>query len=180
MTEEKDRFEYGCVFLRSGCEARYIEELGRLEPRARALSPTKLRLRHAGGRPVEEAVRLFPGYVFFALPDDMEPDRLIRPDCVYRLLMDSEGDWRLKGADRFFAEGVFQRDGVFGFSKAVYIGDRIRVLEGPLKDCGGEILRVNRRRRTAEVRMDFQGVSMNVWLGFELIGTKEEKEGKET
>ena len=63
----------------------------------------------------------------------------------------------------------FREDGVVGLSKAYYEGDQIRVTEGALKRYEASITRVNHRAKTAEVRVDFHGKVMTIWLGFELI-----------
>ena len=63
----------------------------------------------------------------------------------------------------------FRADGAVGLSKAYYEGDRIRVTEGALKRYEASITRVNHRAKTAEVRVDFHGKVMTIWLGFELI-----------
>ena len=41
--------------------------------------------------------------------------------------------------------------------------------EGALKRYEASITRVNHRARTAEVRVDFHGKVLTMWLGFELI-----------
>lgn len=170
MDECRTEPEYGCFFCRTGYEAQIAREIERLLPMSKALVPVKLYMRRVNGKPCEESVPLFPGYVFARLYSDERLYDLLHRRLVLRVLTDSKGDWRLRGSDLEFAEGLFRNDGVMGFSKAYYDeNDRIHVVEGPLANCGGQILRVNRHKRTAQVQMSFQGVSMNVWLGYELI-----------
>ncbi len=164
--------QYGCLFCRSGSEERVLCDVKRLHPEAEGVVPRRKRMRRMGGMAVEEETVLFPGYVFFRLEDDgRRPDFLLRARESYRLLADADGDWRLSGADRAMAESFFETGGVVGFSRAYYEGDRIRVVDGMLKAYEGCIERVNRRARTAQVRIDLQGKTMRVWLGFELIET---------
>lgn len=168
--ENMEQPEYGCFFCRTGSELQVAREIERVLPMAAALVPTKLRTRRIDGKPIEEKVTLFPGYVFARMISDSHVYDLPQQRQILRILTDSEGDWKLKGSDRAFAEGLFQCVGVLGFSEAYYdVNDRIHVIEGPLADYNGQILRVNRRNKTAEVQICFQGISMKVWLGFELI-----------
>ena len=85
------------------------------------------------------------------------------------MLTDGEGCWQLRGADRTIAEKLFSVNGVIGLSKAYYVGDRLRVTEGFLKDYQGSIIRVNRRAGTAQIRIEFDGKMITAWVGFEML-----------
>lgn len=160
--------EYACFFCRSGCEDQLAQEIAERYPFLDVLSPVKLRYRRVNGHPIEERVTLFPGYLFARVSDDL-PFQLFRSGLIYKVLLDSNNDWRLSGPDRSFAESLFAAGGVFGFSHAYYENEKIRIVDGPLKTYSGQILRVNHRKRTAQVRISVQGTELNVWLGFELI-----------
>ena len=166
----------GCLFCRSGKEAETVQRFGVLFPQARAIAPTRTRYRRVGGIAHEEQAILLPGYVFFETAEALEPRnlRLLRQACgMLRLLTYDDGDWRLHGHDDQFARMMFDADGQIGLSRAWFDeGDRIRVLDGFLKAYEGSILRVNRRARTAQVSIDFQGKTVTMWLGFELIDRK--------
>jgi len=163
--------EYGCLFCRSGSEGRLVAELERYFPEVKTVIPRKKRIRRMGGQAFEEEVTLFPGYVFFRVEADSmyRPRLLTRARDAYRVLVDADGSWRLSGVDRVMAETLFGTEGVVGFSKAYFQGDRIRILDGLLKAYEGCIERVNKRARTAQIRIDLQGKIMRVWLGYELI-----------
>ena len=167
---------YGCLFCRSGREQKIIRELTRLTPEVSAVSPAKVRIRRSREGSSEELVTLFPGYVFFRVAEGA-PDvgRFARLEDVLRLLTYADGEWRLAGSDEAIAREFFGEDGVVGLSKAYYEGDRIRVTEGALKRYEASITRVNHRARTAEVRVDFHGKVLTMWLGFELIEPAESK-----
>lgn len=162
---------YACVYCKTGSEEQLVRDLKMSWPDLTAMNPTKLRYRRINGKPVAEKVSLFPGYIFLCLPGDYPIYRLKLSGLLYKILRDSDDDWRLSGADRVFAQKLFETDGVLGFSKAFYEGDRIHIVDGPLKALEGNIIRVNHRKRTAQVRLSVQGVDMSVWLGFELMET---------
>lgn len=48
-------------------------------------------------------------------------------------------------------------------------GDRVCVVDGIMKDCEGVVVRVDRRAKTADVRIDSQGKLMTIRLEFGLI-----------
>ena len=160
---------YGCIFCRTGNEAQLVRSLQREHPEIQVLSAAKVRMRRQGKMLVEEQVSLFPGYLFFMADPDFEIRPLFYREDVFRVLHDSRGDWHLKGEDEKFARSLFEQNGVIGLSKAYYEGDRIRIVEGMLKQYEGRILRVNRRSHTAQVCVGVTGQEVVMWLGFELI-----------
>lgn len=178
MRFENERIEpaYGCLFCRSGMEKHIASELESRWPQLNFIVPEKKRIRRKNGEAIEESVVLFPGYIFVRTCESTVPPCLTCVQHVYRLLMDSGRDWRLCGADRALAEKLFETNGVIGLSTAYYDGDRIRIVDGFLKEYEGEILRVNHRKKTAQICVMIEEKEMLVWLGFELIDKMEEND----
>lgn len=162
-------FAYGCLFCRSGLEKHIAAELKERWPQIDFMVPEKERIRRKNGEAIEERVVLFPGYIFIRTDAGLDVHSLVCVPNVYRLLSNAEKDWRLSGLDRTLAEKLFEAGGVIGLSTAYYDGDRIRITEGFLKEYEGEILRVNRRRKTAQIRVVIEEKEMQIWLGFELM-----------
>ena len=133
------------------------------------LRQMKYRTCKGAKRRTEEIV--FPGYVFIKAPprDDLIYN-MPRQDLI-RILTTENGRWQLIGQDRQFVKWLFQYDGLLDFSKAYREGDRIRIVSGPLKDMEGKITRVDKRGRSGQVLLSFNGKDVPVWLGFELINT---------
>lgn len=164
------RIGRGCLFCRTGKESAVIRRIALYHPGIQAMTPYKTRYRREGGRLREESVPLLRGYVFYQTDRDVNLRELSRVDDVLRPLTYENGEWRLHGSDDEFARLLFQADGHIGLSMAYFDeGNRIRILEGFLKEYEGSIVRVNRRSKTAEVRLDFQDKEIRVWLGFELM-----------
>lgn len=160
---------FGCLFCRTGNEKRIAQTIERELPEVRLIFAEKMRRRRYGHRYEEESVLLFPGYLFFCADADFEAQRLAGKPDVYRLLHASDGAWQLHGSDEAFARSLFEQNGVIGFSKAYYEGERIRVVDGILKEYEGKILRVNRRAQTAQICVGMCGREVTIWLGFELM-----------
>ena len=172
MPEERyQQLKYGCIACRVGSEERLRWEMKDRMPNTTVIFPRKKRIRRLGGAALEEETPLFPGYVFFSTEED-RPDlrEFLRKDYVFKLLTNPDGDWMLRDSDRQFVEMLFASGGVIGFSKAFYEGDRIRILDGFLKNYEGSIIRLNKRARTAEVRVQFRGKSVSMWVGYEVLG----------
>lgn len=174
MQSDKEYLCYGCVFCKTGAEDDLAEKLKRKFSEIQLVVPKKKRVRRQGDR-ADELVVLFPGYLFFRADEAFPAYSLARNDDVYRLLLTDRSDWRLAGSDRALAESFFEAGGVIDLSKAYYEGNRIRIVDGFLKDYEGQIIRVNKRNRTAQIQLNISGSAKTLWLGFELIsadGTK--------
>ena len=172
----------GCLFCKSGKEAEVIDRFRTNFPTGEAIFPTRTRIRRVHDAAIEERVPLLPGYVFFQIAEQ-EPEapgttdanlvtllEFSRIDSVLKLLRYSDGTWRLFGPDDEFAEMLFKSGGNIGLSTAYFDkGNRIKILDGFLKDYEGYITNVNRKKKTVEVTVNLQGKRAIMWLGYELV-----------
>lgn len=180
--ERPVRISRGCFFCKSGKEADVVNHFKTAFPNGAAISPTRTRIRRVHDAAKEERVLLLPGYVFFQIVEK-EPEapggtdallmallRFSKIDSVLKLLRYSDGTWRLLDADDLFAETLFRTEGNIGLSQAYFDrGNRIRILDGFLKDYEGHITNVNRKKKTVEVTIDLQEKKAIMWLGYELV-----------
>ena len=172
---------YGCIFCRTGREESFAKLITENFPYMDPLVVKKIRIIRKGRESFEQMVVLFPGYVFFRMEnvEQMMESKILFPrefqqinrwSDSYKLLKDVDGDWRLSGRDLDMVKTFYDFDGVIGLSKAYFDkGERIRILDGFMKDYEGNITRVDRRHRTAEVTIDFQGKIIRMWLGYEMM-----------
>lgn len=176
------RISRGCFFCKSGKESDVINHFFMAFPDGEAISPTRTRIRRVHEAAIEERVPLLPGYVFFQITEkktevaesiDQNLIALLqftKIDSVLKLLRYSDGTWRLFGPDNLFAEMLFKSGGNIELSQAYFDrGNRIRILDGFLKDYEGHITNVNRKKKTVEVTVDLQGKRVIMWLGYELV-----------
>lgn len=166
--DQKCMEEYGCLFIRPGQETKAIPYMDNmLEICAIGLERTYYRsvngIRHT------ERQRLMPGYLFFRAQELPPPELIRKIPGFIRTLRYQSGEWELSGSDRSFAEYVFEKNGLFGVSKACKIGDRIRLIDGPLKDYEGAILKLDRHRKNGLVELSCHGRSFRVWLPFDIV-----------
>lgn len=105
-------------------------------------------------RKLDEALRRVPGFA-----------RLLRNERGFAPLDKDEVAWigrHAQGADR-----------VIPLSKAVKAGDEVVVVEGPLKDRWFRVKRIDRRRATAYVEMDFLGRRKEVPIGLMVVAKQD-------
>ena len=182
MEEEQVRCSRGCFFCKSGKEADVIRHFNMTFPNGRAIVPTRTKIRRNHDAAIEEQVPLLPGYVFFEITEDgastfeindstsQSLSEFSRIDSVLKLLRYSDGTWRLFGSDDLFADMLFKTQGNIGLSQAYFDkGDRIRILDGFLKDYEGNITSVNRKNKTVVVTVNLQGKKVTMRLGYELV-----------
>lgn len=162
----------GCLFCKTGKEKEIADELERRFSDIKTIVPVKSRYWRHKGIATEEQVIIFPGYIFFSSQFDFNAYSLAEHREVFLLLKSSSDDWRLHGDDERFVRRLFAINGRIGLSKAYYEGDKIRISEGFLKEFEGRIVRVNRRAKSAQIKVSFNNKDILIWLGFEEIETQ--------
>ena len=121
--------------------------------------------------------KLFPGYVFI-VTDNPEKVflKLKNVPKLTKLLGDNEGSFiPLKEKEVYFIQRWGGKDHVANISKVmVEKGNKVRILEGNLKDYEGEIIKVNLHKRIAVVRTTFMGSTTDVHMGIEILEKEEQ------
>ena len=122
--------------------------------------------------------KLFPGYVFVVTEDAQKLLQNLKfiPRFT-RLLGTGANEFvPLRPEEIAFLQRFEDSGHVARLSKAEVVeGGRIRILSGALLNCEGMITKVHLHKRVAEVRMQFMGRTVDLYLGFELLGRPTEK-----
>lgn len=79
------------------------------------------------------------------------------------------GESNLTGEDRLFAEWVLQCNGHVGLSKALLVGNKTRIIDGPLKDYEGSIRKIDRHKRRAWVDITIGDEVKSIQMYFEWL-----------
>lgn len=166
---KSDTEAYGCLFCRTGEERAVADRIQRALPQVTAITARQEKHKSVQGKKTKVETIMFPGYVFFKAPAEMEPVSCFPREGILRILTVDNGVWQLTDNDEHFVNWLFECEGLLGFSKAYKVGDQIRMISGPLKDMEGQIIRVDKRGRSVQVSLSFNGKNMLVWLGFDLI-----------
>ena len=154
---------YGCLFCRTGAEATISGYINRSIPDVEAVAPTRTRRKTVAGKAVEDQVQLLPGYIFFRTDSDEPIPLLTRITNVLKLLEYDNLSWELTGGDREFAEFLFDND-LLQPPHVTFINGKLHFEDGFLHGHDDAVLRVNRRKKTAEVRLEIDQLAF--WIGY--------------
>ena len=124
---------------------------------------------YKNGKWKKELRSIIPGYVFFE--NDCEPDwdKIYGNKHIYYPLQYSDKSKFLKENDLNFIKWLKRNNGTIKISKTLRVGKRIKILEGPLKELEGKIVKINKRQKCAGVKIDGEGIKNIIWLSYENI-----------
>lgn len=165
-----------CVSCDAGSEGALRNDLLRQFANTVVLFPVVEREELKGGVWTKKNHPLIPGYVFIYSELPIGPHAFYRCERVTRLLGYEERthcEHALSGEDLDFAKWVLSHDGSIGISRAMLVGDKTQIIDGPLKRYEGEILKIDRRRHSALVAVSVGEMTRNVWLSFHWMTLKE-------
>lgn len=49
------------------------------------------------------------------------------------------------------------------------IGKKIKIMEGPLKELEGKIVKINKKQKCAGIKIDGEKINNIIWLSYEII-----------
>ncbi|MDR0376963.1 MAG: antiterminator LoaP [Spirochaetaceae bacterium] len=169
--------KYYAVQVRTRAEEKYINLYKALYPQ-RPLEiyfPRRsVNLRRKGAL-ISETPPIFPGYIFIEI--DNEDDILHyqwefrRTDGFFRFLRSNQNICPLQDRDLELVLHFIKRVGPIAGKSKVYFDEnsRIVVSDGPLMGLEGKIIKVDKRKGRAKVRLDIYDDSFAVDLAFEII-----------
>jgi len=158
-----------CLFCRTGSEKNIAQAIQQSYPEAIALAPVKLLPEKRQNIWTNREVVLLPGYVFVYLAGDLPADLRHKVRDLYKVLEYEYDERQLYGSDAEYADWVLRHSGRIEPSRVLKAGEEVQVVDGPLKDCNGRILRLDRHKRKAWVEFDFDGQKRVVSMGAEWI-----------
>jgi transcriptional antiterminator NusG len=124
-----------------------------------------------------ETLGIFPGYIFIEIDED---DDILNyqwafrsTDGFYRFLKSNQNICALQDRDLEVAMHFIRKVGPVAGKSKVYFDEnsRIVVTEGPLMGLEGKIVKVDKRKGRAKIKLDFYDDSFAIDLAFEVIGT---------
>lgn len=115
---------------------------------------------------------LFPGYIFVQTSDPVElANRLAGVPAFTRLLGGSDDQFIPLTDDEVTWLNAFTdvETHVLGMSEGVIEGDRVLVTRGPLRGHEAQIVRVDRHKRIALLRVQMFGSTKDLKVGLEIV-----------
>jgi transcriptional antiterminator NusG len=121
---------------------------------------------------------VFPGYIFI----EAEREDLLthqwdfrRTDGFYRFLKSNQNICPLADRDLELVLHFIKTGPIVGISRVFFNdNDRIVVVEGPMMGLEGRIIKVDKRKKRAKIKLNIYDDSFAVDLPFELIGAMRE------
>jgi transcription termination/antitermination protein NusG len=174
QAQEREHMPFFAIQIWTGTEGRYLSLARKRarDERLRLLWPRRrLRIRRRGSWK-EALAPIFPGYLFIQSdgigPDDYATLKTL-PGFV-RFLPSNTNITPLEPRDQKLLSHFLSYGEIVEKSR-VYFDEnkRIRVLAGPLKGLEGMIVRVDRRKGRAKVRLEMYDNSFEVDFGFEAL-----------
>lgn len=160
---DEKMWRYGCLFCRTGVETTIASYINQTITNVEAVAPTRTRRKTVAGKAIEDQVQLLPGYIFFRTETDEQVPQLTRITNVLKLLEYDNLSWELTGGDREFAEFLFDND-LLQPPHVTFMGGRLHFEDGFLYGYDDAVIRVNRRKKTAEVRLGIDRLAF--WIGY--------------
>ena len=159
-----------CVLCRTGSETSTAHHINLYYPEIEAIAPVKsLQERRQGQWEQREQIML-PGYLFLFSKQEMPYDLCTKVDNIYRTLEYAKGMKILTGSDEEYAHWIYRHQGKIGTSKvAIKEGQSIQVIDGPLFDCQGTIIKLDKHKRRALVSFSFDGQKRVVSISAECV-----------
>lgn len=160
---EAKTWRYGCLFCRTGAETAIAGYINQAADEIEAIAPTRTRRKTVAGKVIKEQVQLLPGYIFFRTGTEELLSWLTRITNVFKLLEYDDLSWELIDSDKEFAEFLFENDPIQP-PRVSFIDGKLHFEEGFLYGHDDAVIRVNRRKKTAEVQLDID--TLVFWIGY--------------
>ncbi|MDO4385171.1 MAG: hypothetical protein Q4E18_04145 [Clostridia bacterium] len=156
-------WRYGCLFCRTGTEVSVADSINQRMSSVEAIAPVRVRRKTVAGKVLEDQAPLLPGYIFFRTETVERLPQMTRISDVLKLLEYDDLSWELMGSDREFAEFLFG-NALFR-PRVSFIDGRLHFEEGFLYGHDDAVVRVNRRKKTAEIRLEIDRLAF--WIGYD-------------
>lgn len=156
----------------TGEELNVRTRLAQTAPHISTLVPRRTLKERRQGVSKEVTRLLFPGYVFaYSAMDHESYYKLTAPEGVIEILGRPD-PCAVPQNEMAHVIKWCEDDELIGLSR-VRIGERVTVLDGPLKNMEGHIIRLDRRKSRARVRMTLFGEPRDIDFGIEVLQAPE-------
>lgn len=160
------------IFTRSGYEneVKNIIENCFSKEEVKLLIPRRKIIERVKGQRVEKIKLLFPGYVF--VNADMNDELYYKMSKVLRLgvfLKEGEKAAFVKEEEMKIILSLIKNSDLIDISKGIMEGDKVKIIEGPLKGYDGFIKKIDKRKKRAKIMLSIGGESKSVDLAIEIV-----------
>lgn len=162
-----------CIFCKTGSEKTVAESINQFDDNILAIAPTRTLKQKFGGVWKDVERILLPGYIFVFSDEELTSSFRENVAKIYKVLEYQSGLRSLTGDDYEYSIWIYNNGGNIKPSGILSEGTSIRVVEGPLADGFGKIVKLDRHKRKAWVEFDFDGQKRTVALSAEFISAED-------
>jgi len=168
---------YYAIQVKTRAEKKYIRLFKALHPENSITIhfPQRILDIRKNGKIKQSTLAVFPGYIFIEAVNDTEIRACQRDfrqtEGFFRFLKSNQDITPLSNRDLELVLHFINNTGSAAGRSKVYFNEnsRIIVLEGPLSGLEGRILKVDRRKGRAKIKLDIYDDSFTIDLAFEVI-----------
>ena len=167
---------YYAIQVKTRAEEKYIRLFRSLHPDCtiEIFFPKRTVSIRRKGVMIQTSPAVFPGYLFLESEEEMLRRfqwQFRRTDGFYRFLKSNRNIQPLSGRDLETVLHFIKKTGPLAGISQVYFDEnsRIVVVDGPLAGLEGNIIKVDKRKKRAKIKLDLYEDSFTIDLGYELI-----------
>jgi len=158
-----------CVFCKTGSEKNVVQLMTALNNRLEAIAPVRVLQEKRKGKWQQREQILFPGYVFLYAEEEIDFELIKRIPGFYKVLGNESNLKKLQGTDYEYSMWIYRHQGHIETSKVLTIGRTVKVIDGPLLDGFGTIVKLDKHKRRIWVDFEFDGQMRTVSLSAECV-----------
>jgi transcriptional antiterminator NusG len=162
-----------CVFCKTGSEKDFAQFVTTLDNRIKAITPVRVLQEKRKGKWEQREQTLFPGYVFLYTKKEMKFKKIIEASCLYKILDYETGFRELRGMDYEYSMWIYRHQGYIATSDVLVEGGEIKVIDGPLLDSHGTIVKLDKHKRRIWLEVNFDGKIRLVSLSAECVAVED-------
>lgn len=158
-----------CVFCKTGSEKNVVQLMTALDNGLEAIAPVRVLQEKRKGKWQQREQILFPGYVFLYAEEEIDFELIKRIPGFYKVLGNKSDFKKLRGTDYEYSMWIYRHQGHIETSKVLTIGRTVKVIDGPLLDGFGTIVKLDKHKRRIWVDFEFDGKMRTVSLSAECV-----------
>lgn len=158
-----------CIFCRTGSEMDLANQINEKEENCQAIAPMKIMQEKRRGTWQKKEKALFPGYIFLYYNEEIDFEQIKKTPGLYKILNYDAEFKELQGSDYEYSMWIYKHQGCIETSKVLTIGRTVKVIDGPLLDGLGTIVKLDKHKRRAWVEFEFAGQLRTVTLSAECV-----------
>lgn len=169
---KEEGYKAYCLFCLPGTEITLATELNNNYDYLLALPVLKMSHRSRGGIKYDTQEPLVSSYIFVYMLKDKDIFKLQTSRFHYRVLSKDADNGALINNDLDYANWVLDINGLISVSEAIQVNGKVKIINGPLKQLEGKIVKYSKRSRNCLIEIEFMSQIIKTWLPFDWVDAK--------